>query len=297
MIDTNLLLTAQKSLEDVQSILVMLPPLPSEDMVNAALGLHLSLIESGKTSQIGCSSPIEVDSKIQAVEEIKDSVGSRNLTIAFDFLEEHLDKVDYDVKNDGKFFLVIKPKANAPIPDVSHVKYSYSGAQADLVVTLGIFSLEELGKLYSDEKAFLDQANILSLNISPRPAPFATQSLHQNYSSYVELVGQLLQNSHLSPSSIASQNLLYGLYAATDDLNSTKVSSQTFSLVAYLIDHGAKTPSQAISHRPVHAPFFDVPTFSPPINHSTDLDTVPTDWKQPKIFRASDDQFEKTLNC
>ena len=292
MIDQNLLSTAQKSLEDAQKILVLLPPMPSEDMVNAALSLHLTLLESGKTSQIGCSSPIELDSKIQATEEIKDSVGSRNLTISFDFLEENLDKVDYDVKNDGKFYLVIKPKANAPVPDVSHVKYSYSGAEADLVVLFGVFSLEELGKLYSDEKAFLDQASLLSLNISPRPATFDSQALHQNYPSYVELLGQLLQGTRLILSPQAAQNLLHGVYSATADLTSAKVSAQTFTFVAYLLTHGAKLPSQLRSVSPLtHAPFFDVPTFSPVVED--DHSPVPSDWKQPKIFRAHDNQFEK----
>ena len=171
-------------LDSAKSIIVILPPDPGKDLVAAGISLHLALKESGKTSQIGCGSDIHVSEDIDGVTEIADTIGSRNLVISFDYREEDLDKVDYDVRDDGKFYLMIKPKAGAPVPDIGGVKYSYSGANADLVITLGVTSLEELGKIYADEKKFLDDAPTISLNNTLRPAAFTGNLYHKNLGSF-----------------------------------------------------------------------------------------------------------------
>lgn len=295
MNDQNQYQTAQKSLEEAKKVLVLLPPMPTEDLVNAALSLHLALVESGKQSQIGCSSEIEVNPSILETEKIKDSVGSRNLTISFDYHEDDLDKVDYDVRADGKFYLVVKPKTNAPVPDVSGVKFSYSGADADLVVVFGIHTLEELGKIYSEEKTFLDSANILSINNSPRTVSFGCQSLHLLISTYVELITQLLEKSALKLSEAAANNLLFGIYDSTNNLTSPKVSADTFATVAFLMRAGARLPNQQRNvPRFAQAPFFEIPTHSQPEiqedprDEIVDEPPIPQDWKKPKIFRAGE---------
>ena len=144
MEDQNKFELTQKLLESATSIIVVIPPDPSQDIISAGLALHLTLKNTGKKSQIGCGSEVHVDPKISGAQEISNTIGDQNLVISFDYHEDDLEKVDYDVRPDGKFYLMIKPKAGAPVPDVSNVKYSYSGANADLVITLGINSLEEL---------------------------------------------------------------------------------------------------------------------------------------------------------
>ena len=290
MNDQNQYQTAQKIISESEKVLVLLPPMPSEDMVNSALSLHLALIQSKKTSQIGCSSEINVNPKIKEVEKIKDSVGSRNLTISFDYHEDDLDKVDYDVRSDGKFYLVIKPKENAPVPDTSNVKFAYTGAEADLVIVFGISTLEELGKLYSEEKAFLDQASILSINTSPRPASFSSTQLHFLSNSYVELVTKLIESSSLNISESAANNLLFGIYEATQNLTSSKITADTFSSVAFLMRSGAHLPNQQRSvPKFAQAPFFDLPGAKPEATEDNEENPlVPQDWKQPKIFRAGE---------
>lgn len=285
-------LTAHKKISEAKEILVLLPPSPSEDMVNGALCLYLSLLESDKKSQIGCSSEIASNPNILETDRIKDSVGSRNLSISFDYNEEYLDKVDYDVRSDGKFYLIVKPKENSPIPDISGVKFAYTGARADLVITFGIFSLEELGKIYADEKNFLDNADILSINTSPRPASFSCESLHTLYNSYAELVSEFLEKSSFKVSEIAAKNLLYGIYQNTHNLTSAKVTAETFSSVAYLMRSGGQIPSQKRSISGLaHAPFFEIPTqHNLPSQETPDEAPIPQDWKKPKIFRADEDR-------
>jgi len=315
MEDKNQYISTKKLLDSAQSLIVVLPPDPSADMVSAALSLHLSLKASDKKSQIGCGSEVQVASNLQGAHEIADSIGARNLVISFNYHEDDLEKVDYDVRPDGKFYLMIKPKENAPVPDVSNVKYAYSGASADLVITFGIGSLEELGKIYADEKKFLDEAKILSLNISPKPTSFTPNLLHQTSGSFSELVAVLMEKISLKPSPDAGKNLLGSIYEETKELTSPRMTADTFSAIAFLMRHGARLPNQqAFVPRFAQPAFFETPS-DPNVpeeaeegNLSTgeeeiplpseenlpadqaDISTgpVPKDWTKPKIFRATD---------
>lgn len=286
--------TAIKSLlQSAKSIIVILPPDPGKDLVAAGTSLHLALKEAGKASQIGCGSDVHTDSPITGVSEISDTIGSRNLIISFDYKEEDLDKVDYDVREDGKFYLLIKPKAGAPVPDIGGVKYSYSGASADLVITLGVNSLEELGKIYADEKNFLDNVDIISLNNSLRPAAFTSNVFHRNVGSSSELVSILLEEMQLKINPSIAQNLLANVYEATSNLTSNKVNADTFAAVAFLMRGGANLPKKEM-HSPTftQAPFFEVPEDqSTPAEENIPLPEeentpVPSDWNKPKIFRV-----------
>ena len=290
MNDQNQYSTAQQYLNEAKRILVLLPPEPTEDQVIAALSLHQSLESANKRSQIGCSSPINVNHKIIGVEKISNTVGSRNLIISFDYKEDYLDKVDYDVREDGKFYLVVKPKTDAPIPDISCAKFSYSGAEADLVIVVGINSLEELGSIYSEEKNFLDQANILSLNISPRPVSFTDKLLHVFIPSFSELVALLLEKTGVTPSQEAANNLIFGIFASTQDLSSGKITADTFSSLSFLMRSGGRLPNQLSGiSKFTQPPFFESPMSPQTVVDAPEEDgPVPLDWKKPKIFRVEE---------
>jgi hypothetical protein len=284
-------------IDSAQSIIIILPPDPGKDLVAAGLSLHLALKEAGKTSQIGCGSDVHVDSSLTGISEISDTIGSRNLIISFDYHEDDLDKVDYDVRDDGKFYLLIKPKTGAPVPDIGGVKYSYSGAAADLVITLGISSLEELGKIYADEKNFLDNVTVLSLNNSLRPAAFTNNLYHKNSASFSELVAGLLLELDLKLTPHISQNLLTNIYEGSNNLTGSHLTADTFSAIAFLMRSGAHLPKQPVqTPRFSQAPFFEVPSApETPAEDNIPLPEeenapVPSDWSKPKIFRVGDHQ-------
>lgn len=288
--------TAKHLIDSAQSVIIILPPDPTKDMISAGISLHAALKDNGKTSQIGCGSEVNLDSPIKGVSSISDTIGSRNLIISFDYHEDDLDKVDYDVRDDGKFYLLVKPKAGSPVPDVGGVKYSYSGAEADLVITFGIGSLEELGKIYADEKTFLDEAEILSLNTSLRPAAFTSNLFHKNAVSFSELVAVLLWEQKIKISAPVAQILLTNIFESSNNFTNTHLTAITFEVIAYLMRSGAHLPkSQANTQTFTQAPFFEIPQDT--IEENIPLPEeenapVPSDWNKPKIFRVGDDKVQ-----
>ena len=297
MIDQAQLDVVKPLFTDAKSVIILLPPEPSDDQVMSSIALHQSLLSENKESQIGCSSLSRSFGHLRGSEVIKDSIGSQNLIITFDYPEDYLDKVDYDVSADNKFTLLIKPKVGSPAPNIDNVKYTFSGASSDLVIVFGLNSLEELGKLYADEKTFLDGAKIISLSTNIKPPTFKAHHLNSPQSTYTEIVCQICEQfgQKLTPES--ANLLLQSIYQNTQNLT-IKAGPDTFITVAFLLRQGAQLPG---SMRPAMTspfsppPFFEVPQLTlPQLNSQQDQsqaddspDQAPSDWKQPKIFRAT----------
>ncbi len=299
MFDQNLIKDAKEEVNSAKSIAILLPPDPSTDIVAAGLGLYLSLAQTGKQVQIGCGSQIRVENAdLFGVDKIKNSIGNQNLVISFDFKEEDLKKVDYDVDENGKFMLLIQPQPGCEAPDTSTINYSYSGASADLVFVLGVNSLEELGKLYADEKTFLDKAKIVSLNLTTKPSNIATIALHTNSATCLpEIVGFFLKTLEITPTPDAASNLLSVIGVNTNQFSSPKVTADTFETVAFLMRNGGHlgrsslaTSSRFGSFPPSPmSPFMSSPSMMPPTFDAEPFPPtprIPNDWKKPKIFKA-----------
>lgn len=284
--------TVKTLLSTANTVLILLPPKPDTDSLSAALSLHQSLKNAGKTSTIGASSLPDNPPKLDGLSEIKKTIGNQKLVISFDYQEDQVENVSYDIDEaTKKFNLVIQPKAGQTPLDPKNLEFSYSGAQADLVITFGINSLEELGRLYSQEKTFLDQVKILSLNSTPRPASFTQFQL--THPSLNQLVIKLLVATGLTPTEATATNLYRQLLQSTNNFQSSEVDADTFEQAAFLLRSGAKRsitspqplqPIQPIavstppSYRPAPAPA-SAPLTTPP--------SVPADWQKPKIYSSA----------
>ncbi len=265
------------------SFLVILPPEPDQNLLSAAVSLHLSLRFSGKQSQIGCSTPL-AESGILGQSEVVETIGNKNLHISFDFLETDLNKVDYEVDSYGKFSIIINPKDGANPPDSSKVKFNYSGAAADLAIVFAVSSLEELGPIYAQEKKYLDDTKILAINNSPVPIQF-TNNIYQGTprSDYSEVVTTLLQRVGLKPSPEASTNLIKSTYLSTKNLTTANTTAETFANISFLMKNGGHLPTGPTAP-PDHA--FARPTDFAPSFPGTAPSVIPTDWQIPKIFKG-----------
>jgi len=238
---------------------------------------------------------VVVHAELFGVDQIKNSIGNQNLVISFDFKEENLKKVDYDVDENGKFMLLIQPQPGSPAPDTSTINYSYSGASADLVFVLGVTSLEELGRLYADEKAFLDKAKIVSINLTAKPSANAAIALHTGAATCLsEVVGFLLKNWEIEPTADAASNLLSVLGTSTNQFTSPKVTADTFETIAFLMRHGGHLGRSPLSNTsrfgafpPMMPPTFDDELPPPAFGQSfPPVPRIPSDWKKPKIFKS-----------
>ncbi len=299
MFDKKNISSLREKLSHIRSALILLPPQPDSDIAISAISLLLTLRQTGKQVQLGCGDFSNLKKQnIPHLKEIKSSVGAKNLIVNFKYQEKDLDKVDYDIDEQGNFSLLIKPKKGVLPPDISNINYSYSGANADLVFVMGVNSLEELGKLYSEEKTFLDQADIVSLNYTGKPASFANFNLHnRSLSGIAEMTASLIFQLELRPVEKIATLLISRIYFDTNNLTSNTVSSDTMKVLGYLMHHGGKFSSSSLLSTPplqsISAPVFSSPPSDPNTNISTEEESflqfskVPSEWKKPKIYHSS----------
>lgn len=292
-------------------ILIILPIQPSVDAAAAALSLNLSLSKSGKQSTVACSEAITVGlNRLVAVDKITNKIGSRNLVVSFDYIEDSIEKVSYNI-DEGKFNLVIKPKKGFPPMDTDKVSYSYSGASADLLISIGAPRLENLGKIFHNERKLFDEQETINIDISPLNSQFGKSNLiDPRSSSLSETIGLMIKYLNMPIDADIATNLLAGMETATNNFT-VKTRAETFEMIAWCMKNNGRReqiktqlPRQPFDTKPFMSP--SMPPVQPmqpaqlPFNSKPQVFpktqpqpqppavNIPSpDWLKPKIYKGS----------
>jgi len=227
--------------QNASSYLIILRPSPTFDQVASAVALTFALQDQKKIVQIACSEPLGNQfQQIVGVERVQQSLGNRSLEVTFDYSEEMVENVSYNVDQaNKKFHLVIRPKKGFRTIDPDTVEYSHVGIDADVIFLFGVGSFADIQDFYSQDEQAFHQANTIAINKTP--TNFANTNIDVNGHSCVsEMMTKLLTSLELPVSSDAATNLLSGLETTTDSFKHYSVTADTFETVAQLMRHGAK---------------------------------------------------------
>ncbi len=271
----------EEAFAPAQTFAVVLPTNLNTDKVAAALALFLSLKKAGKQVNIACATPMIVEySSLIGVDKIGQKFGGRNLMVSFDYHEDSIEKVSYHIEN-NKFNLVIQPKEGHPPLSTKNINYNYFGSQADVVLTIGAASWENLGSLYNENKSLFEGAQSINLDIGSHNSQFAKINLVESgMVSLSELVTLMLSSLNLPLDEDIASNLLQGIKKTTFDFSLNKSAPSTFEAVAVCLRAGARQPFHEA--RPERKPDFkksqktvEVPPQKPS-----------PDWYKPKIYKG-----------
>lgn len=246
---------------------------PNPNIDTAASALALSLVLKKKEIDVQVASPADMRvefSRLVGVDEVKKKIANRNLVVSFPYSEEKVEKVSYNISEDGKTFnLVIAPKSNAKPLDPAEVRYDYAGAEADLVILVGVSSFEELGEIYQNDRNTLESATTVALTLFP----VATYANHhfdaQGLSSLCELTTALIVQAQLPIDADSASNLLFGVESVTNGFAAPTVTADTFETIALLLRSGAKRQpvgqhgTLSSTQMPWQAPPVSQPTTTP----------------------------------
>ena len=240
MVEETLFSSLRSPLSAAQGIFIFLPEEPSFDQVASALGLSLSLKKAGKTLSVNCPTEMKVEySDLVGINQIQTKLAGRNLVISFEYLEDAIEKVSYNIE-ENKFNLVVQPKVGSPPLSSDRVAYSYSGGQADLIFTVGVQDLNELGDLYRRSKPFFESQKIIDVDLSPRTKRYAQKELILAVSSFSELVARLLSRLGLPVDGDIANNLYLGIEETTEGFSSASVGAGTFEAAAFCLRAAGK---------------------------------------------------------
>ncbi len=259
-----------------QSVLFLIRENPSPDVVAASLAFYLSLVQAGKNASItAVSSPVVRDSHLVGLDKITTELGGDNLVITLNVPESAIDKVVSNTDG-GHLNLIINPAVGQKPLTEKDVKFSYTGASADLVIVVGASDTSDFGALLSTSPDLFTPEKLV--NISNQVGSFGGVNITDPGSSNSELTTALLKELMLPLDVDIATNLLQGIDAATDNLSSPSLTADTFEALAVLYRAGAKripTPPPTREAKIIA----DMPI----VDNGSDADPEP-DWLKPKIF-------------
>lgn len=227
-----------KLVETSSTIVILLSGSALADEVAAALAWASTLRLQGKEVQIVAASlPITT---LEGAAEITTELGKQNLVVSFAYSPEKVDKVSYHIGEEtNRFYLTIRPqKGVAPLSQES-LEMSYAGAEADLLLYIGVTSLDELQPLASEYEGFFRDTP--SISLSTGDAQVGQIKIQTSSAAgYAEESAQLFIQLGWQLDEQSATALLQGIEDVTSNLTSLSTTPDTFETVAHLLRAGAR---------------------------------------------------------
>ena len=239
MITPEQISSLKEYLQNAETVMVVVGPKPSDDQLAIASALYQGIGTLGK--EVGIYSPKKLSRKSYVgFKDISTELGKQNLVVELDYIKEAVDKVSYHISEElKKFYLTIKPKKGAKPLDDSTVSFSYAGADADLIILVGVHELEDLEQLYFGYESLYENA-FLAVIHSFEPELGNAQFDLSGTSSLSESMVELLSHLDIQLTADMATDLLKGIEKTTNKLQSLSVTAETFDAVASLLRAGAR---------------------------------------------------------
>ncbi len=237
----------QQNFQESSTFLVLCKPKFTHDQIASALGLFLVLQKNNKNVTIACQHPIpESYNHLAGIDQIQNAIGNRSLEVTFDYNEHAVEKVSYSINEESDtFHLVIQPKKGHQPLDPETIRFTKTGAHADVIFLIGINEYKDIGKFYKQEEQLFQDA--LTVSLHTHKTSFAQVNLDgSGHSSFSEIVYLLLQSLQVNIEDDEATNLLAGIESATGTFSSLGITAQTFEIAADLMRKGAR---RSTAHR------------------------------------------------
>lgn len=241
MMTAESLSTITSLLSSAQSVCIFFPAQTSADVILSATTFGRGLQALGKSVTVSTPGLVaERLNQFAGVQDISKELGNKNLDVSFPYDESQVDKVSYHIDEESQtFHLVVQPRKGAKPLDSSAVSYSYTGAEADLIFTFGVDTLEDLEQIYFGYEQLFDQTTVVSVH--SYDTQFGSVKLNTSGSaSYAEVVAYMLQELGVTIDAEAATSLLSAIESATQTFKSLSVTAQTFEIAGKLLATGAR---------------------------------------------------------
>lgn len=219
--------------------LIALPMNPSTDAICSALVLRDLFSSKEQTCDVvshNFSAPQKL-SFLQTISEINSSLEpQKKYHVEIDTASSPVNDISYQTK-DNKLIIQLTPKAKKI--NLDDIKIQEQSSAYDVIITIGVAELPELGAIYQDHIELFEQTPIVNIDSRPENSHFG----HINWvpleiSSVSELVHQEFFNGK-KPSKNLATKLLTGIMDATHSFRTKTMNAKTMLSVSELMQAGA----------------------------------------------------------
>lgn len=231
---------AVEAIKESKHILIVISARANGDQVGSLLALSQGLKSKDKNVFFACSD--KSDGKygfLEGFDEISsDLTGSKDFILLIDQESARADHLGYKIEDDKLKISITPEKGNFSPDDVS---YSYGDYQYDLIITLGVNELKQLGSLYEKDPEIFYKTKTINIDKNPKNQQFGEINwLNNKSSSLSEMMVSILEALEINLNKDIATSLLTGLMSATNRFQSSDTSSKALTVAAQLIGAGAE---------------------------------------------------------
>ena len=228
-------------LTSAQTVCVFFPSGAPTDVVLSAVTLAQGISRMGKSVTLGSpTAPPHQLLQFVGVGEVSTEIGNKNLDVSFPYQKDQVDNVSYHIdEEEMRFHLVIQPKKGNPPLQAAVVEFALTGAEADLIITVGVDQLQHLEQLYVGYQQLFENTPVVSIH-TYETSYGMTKLSTAGAASFGEVIAYILQNVEVQLDAELATNLLVAIESATQTFRSMSVSSQTFEIAGKLLSLGAR---------------------------------------------------------
>ena len=239
MLDQAQLSTARNYFEQAQTVTIICGPDASIDVLAAVSTLSQVMQAEDKDVQVLAPRNIS-QTVISGLDGVVTEIGNQNLLLSFDYDETKVDKVVSHIGEEtGRFYLTIKPKKGHPPLDHKKIDFSYTGAESDLLILVGVSTLESLEQLYFGYEDLFEKTP--KITFSKNGSQLGTLNINSvGYSTISECLLVLLNSLGTAFNTESATNLLSAIDVETEYMRSLSATAITFEAVAQLMRMGAR---------------------------------------------------------
>ena len=287
-------------LDKAQSIAIVVSENATFDQLAAALGMYLGLLKLGKSASVLASSKPKLGDNLVGIEKIKTSLDGANLVISFPYDEGSIEKVSY-TEELGRLNIVIEPTDKQLKFSKEDVRFNSGGNNVDVVFTVGVSKLEDIGGLYASQPTLFSSAIIINIGNGQEVSSYGKVNIvNPKLPTVSEIIVLVLKNLNVAMDRDIATNLYRGLQLTTDDFASDKVSALTFEAAALTMRSGAERMKVHSKIQPEVQMVVDPVQIKDPVRKveeavliesavqapvkQVEPATVANDWLKPKIF-------------
>jgi len=261
---------------------------PDIDQMGAALGLYLSLINSGKKASVICQTqPIVEISNLVGIDKVKPGIEGEtgDLVVSFPYKEGEIEKISYTLEN-SLLNIIVKAGEKGLSFDQNDIQFRRSEGSSRVIISIGMSKLADLEDIIpSGELAKVTLVNIDNKNDNQG---FGDIVLVSGNLSISEGIASMISSLNLKIDDDTSQNLLSGIIEATDNFQNPKTSPLALEMSAYLMKNGAAR-FQRMPFVKKESVLEEETVIRSSSDNKTKIDTnnPPEDWLTPKIYKGS----------
>lgn len=252
MINESEIQQIRANLATVNDILVVTSQNANVDRLAAALAMFLGFQKLGKKVQIATEANLTVgQAGLFGVGEVNNRFpqlkgGDMTLTLENVVIDQGpdagkvpaLEKLDWfpEGKNLKLVFHVIPGQRFEP----SNVGVSYEKGGYGMIVAVGVSALENIGRIYTANKASFGQSQIVNIDNQSQNSQFGQVNIvNPTAASISEVVVEVMNGLGITMDEDIASNILVGIYHATHNLTQ-RTTAETFLAIGQAMQSGGK---------------------------------------------------------